>query len=52
MGENRNPDTKPDQAGNDGATSKPEIPPPGTKDELAKAQEEAAQERAENGGYQ
>ncbi|MBP2295077.1 hypothetical protein [Azospirillum rugosum] len=52
MDERRNTDAKPDQAEKDGATAKPDVPRPGTKDELTKAQEEAAQERAENGGYQ
>ncbi len=52
MDENRNTDAKPDHARSDSATNKPDAPPPGTKDELVKAQEEAAQERAENDGYQ
>lgn len=51
MGENRNTDSKP-QPENDTATAKPDAQPSGTKDELTKAQEQAAQERAENGGYQ
>lgn len=56
MGENRDTDSKP-QPEKDTATGKPDAQPSGTKpsgtqDELTKAQEDAARERAENGGYQ
>lgn len=52
MDESRNTDAKPDQPNDDRATDKPQGPPPGTKDDLTKAQEEAARDRAKYGGYQ
>lgn len=47
MGDNRNTDSQP-QAEKDRATGKPAA----TKDEMTKAQEDAARERADKGGYQ
>ncbi|WP_211114930.1 hypothetical protein [Azospirillum baldaniorum] len=51
MGDNRNTDSQP-QAENDRATGKPDDQPAATKDEMTKAQEDAARERADKGGYQ
>ncbi|WP_188262960.1 hypothetical protein [Azospirillum tabaci] len=51
MGDNRNTDSQP-QAENDRATGKPKEQPGASKDEMTKAQEDAARERAEKGGYQ
>ncbi|MGR0188824.1 hypothetical protein [Azospirillum aestuarii] len=51
MGDNRNTDSQP-QAEKDRATGKPEDQPAATKDEMTKAQEDAARERADKGGYQ
>ncbi|TWA75716.1 hypothetical protein FBZ83_12269 [Azospirillum brasilense] len=51
MGDNRNTDSQP-QAENDRATGKPDDQPAATKDEMTKAQEDAARERANKGGYQ
>ena len=51
MGDNRNTDSQP-QAENDRAAGKPDDQPAASKDEMTKAQEDAARERAEKGGYQ
>ncbi|WP_174451688.1 hypothetical protein [Azospirillum baldaniorum] len=51
MGDNRNTDSQP-QAENDRKTGKSDDQPAATKDEMTKAQEDAARERAEKGGYQ
>ncbi|MBB3266697.1 hypothetical protein FHW79_004344 [Azospirillum sp. OGB3] len=51
MGDNRNTDSQP-QAENDRAAGKPDDKSAATKDEMTKAQEDAARERADKGGYQ